>query len=116
MCQWQDVNFYPYKLSDLKFTPLPSLHVDLSSATCCYLVILFVNCPLLIPLYNSSSLINVGFLLINVDKLCLPLSKLDLPTLRKGSTEERTQYMHIDKDIYSIYGIVCIHSSYKSKQ
>ena len=29
--------------------------------------------------------------LINVVKLCLPLSKLDLPTLRKGSTEERTQ-------------------------
>ena len=43
---WQDLNFYPYKLSDLKFTPLPSLHVDLSYPTCCYLVIflLIVHC------------------------------------------------------------------------
>ena len=29
-CQWQNLNFYPYKLSDLKFTPLPSLHLDFS--------------------------------------------------------------------------------------
>ena len=28
---------------------------------------------------------------INVVKICKPLSKLDLPTLRKGSIEERTQ-------------------------
>ena len=34
---------------------------------------------------------NMRRFLINVDKLCKPLSKLDLPTLRKGSTEERTQ-------------------------
>ena len=33
----------------------------------------------------------MSVLLINVVKLCPPLSKLDLPTLRKGSTEERTQ-------------------------
>ena len=38
-CQWQDLNFYPYKLSDLKLTPFPSLHVDLLYPTCCYLVI-----------------------------------------------------------------------------
>ena len=36
------------------------------------------------------SLIYVDFR-INVVKLCLPLSKLDLPTLRKGCTEEWTQ-------------------------
>ena len=33
-------------------------------------------------------LFNVCRFLINVVKLCKPLSKLDLPTLRKGSTEE----------------------------
>ena len=27
---WQNLNFYPYKLSDLKLTPLTSLHVDFS--------------------------------------------------------------------------------------
>ena len=27
-CQWAELNFFPYKLSNLKFTPLPSLHVD----------------------------------------------------------------------------------------
>ena len=36
------------------------------------------------------TLIYVVFL-INVVKICKPLSKLDLPTLRKGSTKERTQ-------------------------
>ena len=44
-----------------------------------------------IYIYNAAVLINICRFLINVDKLCKPLSKLDLPTLRKGSTEERTQ-------------------------
>ena len=49
------------------------------------------NCPLLIPLYNTAVLIIICRFLINVVKLCKLLSKLDLQTLRKGSTEERTQ-------------------------
>ena len=40
------LEFFPYRLSDLKLTPLPSLHVDLLYQTCCYLVIylLIVHC------------------------------------------------------------------------
>ena len=34
---------------------------------------------------------NICRFLINVVKLCKPLSKFDIPSLRKGSTEERTQ-------------------------
>ena len=48
--------FYPYKLSDLIFTPLPSLHVDFFS-TCCYLVFFCIICPVLISLYNIAVLI-----------------------------------------------------------
>ena len=55
-CQWQNLNLYPYKLSDLIFTPLPSLHVDFFS-TCCYLVFFFIICPVLISLYNIAVLI-----------------------------------------------------------
>ena len=54
--QWQNLNLYPYKLSDLIFTPLPSLHVDFFS-TCCYLVFFFIICPVLISLYNIAVLI-----------------------------------------------------------
>ena len=65
------------------------------------------NCPLLIPLYNTAVLINICRFLINVVKLCIPLSKLDLPTLRNGSTEERMQrniYIYIQAYITaSIY-------------
>ena len=43
-----------------------------------------------IHIMQQFSLIHLVFW-INVVKLCKPLSKLDLPTLRKGSTEERTQ-------------------------
>ena len=44
-----------------------------------------------IYIYNIEiSLIYVVFW-INVMKICKPLSKLDLPTLRKGCREERTQ-------------------------
>ena len=52
---------------------------DFESYICIYIYII-----------QQFSLIYVVFL-INVVKLCTPLSKLDLPTLRKGSTEERTQ-------------------------
>ena len=30
-CQRQNLNFNPYKISDLKLTPLPTLHVDFYS-------------------------------------------------------------------------------------
>ena len=43
------------------------------------------------------------FFRINIIKLCKPLSKLDLPTLRKGSREDR---------IYKIIYIIIIIYSY----
>ena len=43
---------------------------------------------LYIYIYNTAFLINICRFLINVVKLCKPLSKLDLPALRKGSAEE----------------------------
>ena len=49
-CQWQNLNFYPCKLPDHKFTPLPSLHVDFSRHVVTYCF--FIICPLLISLYN----------------------------------------------------------------
>ena len=53
-------NFYPYKLSDLKFTPLPSLHVDFYSRHVVNSVLFFLhNCPLLIPLHNTAVLIKI---------------------------------------------------------
>ena len=69
-CQWQDLNFYPYKLSDLKFTPLPSLHVDFYSRHVVNSVLFFLhNCPLLIPLHNTAVLIKIcRFFLISVVK------------------------------------------------
>ena len=43
-------------------------------------------------IYNIAVLIIICRFLINVVvRICKPLSKLDLPTLRKGSMEERTQ-------------------------
>ena len=44
-----------------------------------------------IYIYNTAVLINICRFLINVVKLCKPLSKLYHPAHRKGSTEERTQ-------------------------
>ena len=55
-CQWLNLNFYPYEISDLQFTPLLSLHVDFLS-TCCYLVHFFIICPVLISLYNIAVLL-----------------------------------------------------------
>ena len=56
-----------------------------------YSVLFFLhNCPLLIPLHNTAVLIKICRFLINVVKFTQTLMKLDLPTLRKGSTEERT--------------------------
>ena len=49
------------------------------------------NCLLLTPLHNTAVLIKICSFLINVDKFMQTLTKLDLPTLRKGSTEEKTQ-------------------------
>ena len=51
------------------------------------LSVFFIICPLLISLYNIAVLIVIRrFFLINVVvKICKLLSKLDLPTLRKGS-------------------------------
>ena len=52
--------FYPYKLSDLKFTPLPSLHVDFYSRHVVNSVLFLLhNCPLLIPLHNTAVLIKI---------------------------------------------------------
>ena len=48
-------------------------------------------CPQLIPLCNIAIALFDVVSFINVIKFCKPLSKLDLPTLRKGSREERTQ-------------------------
>ena len=58
-----------------------------------YIVFLFFlhNCPLLIPLQNTAVLIKICRFLINVVKFAQTLTKLDLPTLCKGSMEERTQ-------------------------
>ena len=57
-----------------------------------YIVLFFLhNCPLLIPLHNTAVHIKICRFLINVVKFMQTLTKLDLPTLRKGSTEERTQ-------------------------
>ena len=51
-----------------------------------YSVLLILhNCPLLIPLHNTAVLIKICRFLINVVKLTQTLTKLDLPTLRKGS-------------------------------
>ena len=90
-CQWQNLNLYPYKLSDLIFTPLPSLHVDFFSI-CCYLVFFFHNLSSVDFIIKYSSSYNYMSFWINVFvHIFKPLSKLDLSTLRKGSTEERTQ-------------------------
>ena len=46
--------------SDLKFTPLPSLHVDFYSRHVVNSVLFFLhNCPLLIPLHNTAVLIKI---------------------------------------------------------
>ena len=55
------------------------------------LYIVFLLIVQLIPLHNIAAFINICRFLNNVVKLCLPLSKLNLPTLRKGCTEEWTQ-------------------------
>ena len=64
-CQWVELNFYPYKLSNLKFTPLPSLHVDFYSR--CVVNSVFVNCPLN-SITQYTALINICRFLINVVK------------------------------------------------
>ena len=57
-----------------------------------YSVLFFLhNCPLLIPLHNTAVLIKICRFLINVVKFTQTLTKLDLPMLRTGSIEERTQ-------------------------
>ena len=89
-CQWVELNFFPYKLSNHKFTPLPSLHVDSYSGRVVNSVFFFS--VQLIPLHNTAALINIyRFFFINVAKFMQTPTKLDLPTLRNGSTEERTQ-------------------------
>ena len=66
-CQWAELNFCPHKLSNLKFTLLPSLHVDFYSRHDVNSVLFFLhNCPLLIPLHNTAVLIKICRFLINV--------------------------------------------------
>ena len=74
-CQWAELNFCPYKLSNLKFTPLPSLHVDFYSRHDVNNVLFFLhNCPLLIPLHNTAVLIKIcRFFLSTLLNLCKPL-------------------------------------------
>ena len=55
------------------------------------LLMLITKKVIYIHIYNTAVLINTCSFLINVAKLCEPLSKLDLQTLRKGGTKERTQ-------------------------
>ena len=65
-----------------------------------------------IYIYNTAVLINICRFLINVVKLCKPLSKLDLPTLRKGSREEKTQqYIYIYNLISNCQPCVCFEMS-----
>ena len=60
-CQWAELNSCPYKLSNLKFTLLPSLHMDIYSRHVDNSVFLFFlhNCPLLIPLHDTAVLIKI---------------------------------------------------------
>ena len=91
-CQWAELNFFPYQLSNLKFTQLPSLHVDIYSRHVYNSVLFFLyNCPLLISVHITAVLIKICRFLINFAKFMQTLTKLDLPTLRNGSTAERTQ-------------------------
>ena len=63
----------------------------------------------------------MSFFLINVVvKICKPLSKLDIPTLRKGSIEERTNILtttFMKKTRHIIIGtaILCIYIYIKAK-
>ena len=89
-CQWAELNFCPYKLSNLKFTPLPSLHVDFYSR---HVIIVFYSFFIIVHCWfhyiiQQFSLKYVGFFLINVVKFMQTLTKLDLPTLRKDATEQ----------------------------
>ena len=68
-CRWAELNFCPYKLYYLRFTLLPSLHVDFYSLHVDNSVLVFLhNCPLLIPLNNTAVLIKICRFLINVGK------------------------------------------------
>ena len=78
---------------------LASSFVDVHAVSYIYIYIYIYNvsfhsCPRLIPFCNIATsffFIILCRLGINVIKLCKPLSQLDLPTLRKGSREERMQ-------------------------
>ena len=64
-----ELNFCPYKLSNLKFTPLLSLHVDFYSRHVDNSVLFFLHySPLLIPLHNTAVLIKICRFQINVVK------------------------------------------------
>ena len=57
MCQLVELNLCPYKLSNLKFTPLPSIHVDIYSQRVVNSIFMLV--VQLIPLHNTAALINI---------------------------------------------------------
>ena len=64
------------------FVNVYNIHVCVSTVDCIFdVVILFFMC----------------FFRVNIIKLCKPLSKLDLPTLRQGSVE-RTQLNKLKSD------------------
>ena len=98
--QWAELNFCPYKLSNLKFTPLPSLHVDIYSRHVDDSVLFFLhNCPLLIPLHNTAVLIKICRFLINVVK-CMQTFNVNVKRLttliKKRHILMRTAVLYID--------------------
>ena len=82
--------FYPYKLSDLKPTPLPSLHVDLFYDMM-LISIYFIFCPLLISLYNIAFSYNYMSLL---NQRCCQI----MPTLVEIGPSNASQGQHRRKD------------------
>ena len=92
----QNQNFNPYMLSKSPIHSIAFLCSCRRSLTCCVVnSVYFDNCPRLISFCNIATsflwLLYVVSSSINAIKLCEPLAILDLPKLRKGSIEERTQ-------------------------
>ena len=64
-----------------------SLPVTVPDATSGLIIYIYIY----IYIYNTAVHIKICRFLINVAKFTQTLTKFDLPTLRKGSIEERTQ-------------------------
>ena len=70
-CQWVELNFFSYMLSNLKFTRLPSLHEDFYSRHDVNSVFFFLYCLQLIPLHNTAVLIKI-FRFLKASELEMP--------------------------------------------